>query len=129
MLKKYSETQQQVAELEQFVQGDIVWLEELRRISQAAPPPGDAIATQFRATLQANNTGKIALEGVVVDAALLEDFEARMRNAAHRVSGVGGTYEERGELPWQFNETITIDPTQLGSEPSDTPPQPEAGGA
>jgi Tfp pilus assembly PilM family ATPase len=116
LLKRYEAKEKQLAELEQFMEGDIIWLDELEKLSRAAPPPGQAIATQFRANLQANDTGKIAVEGVVVDSALIDDFESRLRDPAHRVSGKGGAFDQRGELPWEFNETITIDPTQIVSE-------------
>lgn len=103
-------------DVERFLTGRVVWLDELRRISQKFPPAEKALVTQFSASLQATGAGQIVLDGNVRQEGeedVIHAIEQGLRDDRHRVLGEGGTVDERhGDYRIRFRETITIEPAK-----------------
>ncbi len=119
--------QQQMAEagsVQQWTQGDINWLEQLKYISEKLPKPEQARVEEWRAAVTASGDGNLVLEGLVDEQSTIAQIEQQLRGEddRRRIRGEGGTFEQQDEkYPWRFRETVTIlttDPKQRANTAS-----------
>ncbi|MFM8252789.1 MAG: type IV pilus biogenesis protein PilM [Planctomycetota bacterium] len=118
-LKKLEKPQRESGEVDEFVAGDVIWLDELCKVSLDFLPPDKAIVSKLSGQVAQNGGGNLTLEGRVADSTDIEELESRLRDEAHRVVGTGSQYDNReGQYPWTFKETLVIqrsDGTEAGS--------------
>ena len=108
-LKRLEKPQREATEIDEFVAGDIVWLDELSKVSLDFLPPDKAIVSKLSGIVAQNGGGSLTVEGRVTDSTDIEDLESRLRDEAHRVVGAGSQYDAReGQYPWTFKETLII---------------------
>lgn len=101
----------EVAEIDEFVLGDVNWLDELVELSREFPPPDEAIVQQATFSSLAKGGGQMILDGHVIDPAVLERMEAGLRDKRHQVTGTGTRFDERQpDLQWVFQERIVVLP-------------------
>ncbi len=104
----------QVAQIEEFTQADVTWLDEFHQLSQRVLPADEARVTKLTLSSRPPMGGRMVLEGYVRESSLIGKLEDELRDDAHRVVGKGGSYDEiRRQFPWRFNETITVELDKL----------------
>ncbi len=106
--------------IDQFLDGDVNWLNELKRIAGAIPPAEEMILTSVNASSAGRGAGlrtgtagtpTITLEGFVTESSVIDRLEESLRSEHHRVIGKGTNKEEtRDAYRWTLDETVFIDP-------------------
>ncbi|WP_164103091.1 hypothetical protein [Candidatus Laterigemmans baculatus] len=108
------EAMARTAKVDAFLDGDVFWLDELRRVATKMPPSENAIAESFSARVGRNGGGTLVITGGVTDSETISRFEAALRDSSHRVVGKGlGQVSESAPYLWEFSETIEIDPESV----------------
>jgi Tfp pilus assembly PilM family ATPase len=121
-IKRLEKAVRESQTVDEFVAGDVTWLDELYTVSNRFLPAEQAIASQLSCLVQQGGGGQLVVEGHVKQSSLLDDLESRLRDPRHRVSGSGGTFDPRQPIyPWQFKETIQIDAESSGPAAQSTP--------
>jgi Tfp pilus assembly PilM family ATPase len=109
-IKRLEKSVRESQSVDEFIAGDVTWLDELYTVSNRFLPAEQAIASQLSCLVQQGGGGQLIVEGHVKQSSLLADLESRLRDPSHHVSGSGGTFDPRQTIyPWQFKETIQID--------------------
>ncbi len=93
-----------------YLDGDVNWLTEMKRLAEVMPPSDQLILKAVNGSVdQRKGGGRLTLSGAVTDPAIIEQFEAAMRDGAHEVVG-DGTSEQRTEdaYRWTFSETVSV---------------------
>ncbi len=109
-IKRMEKSVRESQAVDEFVAGDLTWLDELYTVSSRFLPAEQAIASQLSCLVQQGGGGQLIVEGHVKQSSLLDDLETRLRDPRHHVNGSGGTFDPRQPIyPWQFKETIQID--------------------
>jgi Tfp pilus assembly PilM family ATPase len=97
----------QAAKLEQFRKGDITWLDELRLLSERAPPADKARVDELSAAVAASGGGLLTIQAVASDAEVVEEIETKLRESGRFVQGSGAKRNDKlTGLTWQFEEKI-----------------------
>ena len=109
-IKRLEKSVRESQSVDEFIAGDVTWLDELYTVSNRFLPAEQAIASQLSCLVQQGGGGQLIVEGHVKQSSLLDDLESRLRDPSHHVNGSGGTFDPRQTIyPWQFKETIQID--------------------
>lgn len=98
-------------DVEKFVQGDITWLDELYRLSDAQhfPLADDAIVSQLYASTREPQGGSLLLEGLVREPGVINQMENSLRDTRHAIVGTGAQSDPRDKnYKWKFKETVVI---------------------
>ena len=112
--------------VQEWMRGDINWLDEMRDISTELPPPDQAKVREFRANISPSGNGLIVLEGIVDNQQTISTVERNLRDERHRVRGEGGLFEEQDDkYPWRFKETIVVETTPMKTKKTATTKQPQ----
>jgi hypothetical protein len=92
--------------------GDVVWLDELRNLSNKYPPAEEAIVTQFvAARSQVDPGGSYYINCAAAGPETITKIENLLRDKRHEVQGSGGsTDDNNAEMPWVFRKTVKITP-------------------
>lgn len=99
----------QTAKLDQFLAADVNWLEELRAVSEKAPPPNEIRVNGLFASAKPKGGGTVTLEAVASDPAKIHELENALRDANHVVQGSGGKKDDKlTGLTWRFREAIDV---------------------
>lgn len=96
--------------IDQFLDGDVNWLDEMRRFANEAPPSDKLMVDTIYASSDIRKGGgDLRLTGTVAQPNVIDDLEAALRDETHGVVGKGSQQQnrERG-YRWDFNETITL---------------------
>lgn len=99
------------ARVESFLDGDVFWLDEIRRIAVNMPPAEEAIVELLSAKLDTFGGASITIDGGVTKSEIVSQFMARLSDDAHRVSG-SGTKQVPNKDPynWSYSEKIIVAP-------------------
>ena len=100
-------------EISKFTQGNVVWLDELARLSDTDKFPGadKAIANRVLMTSRTEGGGRISLELHISEQASkdLGSMVAKLKDSKHRVQDTGLKGDKRNrDYPWLLNQTITV---------------------
>lgn len=107
---KARERERVVAEIKQWGVNDLVWLDELRELSQEFPDSKEAMLTHLRFGRH-NDGGEMTLEGLVREASVVDQLEQRLRDERHAVEGRGRQQDkQRKEYSWQFKSAVVVKP-------------------
>jgi hypothetical protein len=79
---------QEAEEIDEWVEGDINWLDELRELSEEFPEADKAIVTQLSASALTSG-GRMTLTGAVNDSATVTAIEEAIVDDRHDVKGRG----------------------------------------
>lgn len=121
-IKKLDKQVREAKSVDDFVAGDVTWLDELYHVSDKFLPAEKAIVGQVACLVQQNGGGTLSVEGNVKQSGDIDVLEKNLRDALHRVSGSGSQYDPRqAQYPWQFKESLTV-PSAL--EAADAPIKP-----
>ena len=103
-------TERLVKDVESWQGSDIVWLEELRRLSEKFPSSKDAMLTHLDLDVHPfNNT--LTMQGVAKSVVVLKAISESLRDASHRVA-TGGQGENAAikDYPLQFRSSVSVIP-------------------
>lgn len=121
-IKRLDKSVREAQSIDEFVAGDVTWLDELYVVSERFLPPEQAIASQLSCLTQQGGGGQLILEGHVKQSNEIDDLESRLRDALHRVSGSGGQFDPRqSQYPWQFKATIAVPSGESSPTSAKTP--------
>jgi hypothetical protein len=104
--------------VDKFLDGNVIWIDELSRIAKRIPPSTDAILKSVSATSPPREGGgKIALQGAATSPVVVDQLAVALRDDRHSVAGTGasdlGDREANQDYRWGFRETVTIDATSI----------------
>lgn len=92
-----------------FLDGDVFWLDELRRAATSMPPSDKAIVEILTAKLETTGGGSLTIEGGVTNSDIVSQFEAKIRDEDHRVVGVGTSLvANKSPYDWAYTEKIIV---------------------
>ncbi|MCG8650522.1 MAG: hypothetical protein MI861_11865, partial [Pirellulales bacterium] len=100
----------ETSEIDRFLDANVNWLNELRRMAVSMPPSDRMIVRSISATGDPRNGGgTLSVVGAVTDTEVIDRFENAMRDEAHRVMGDGSTYQDvKDAYKWTAVEAITV---------------------
>ncbi|MFK8111452.1 MAG: type IV pilus biogenesis protein PilM [Rubripirellula sp.] len=98
-----------------FLDGNVNWLREMKRLAETMPPSDQMIIRSLTATSNPRGGGgTMNVEGAVTNPQTIKQFEASLRDVNHQVSGDGATtLKTKDSYNLGFNETIAISPTYV----------------
>lgn len=98
-------------QIDQFLDGDVNWLSEMRRLAQSMPPAEKMIIRSVTASINPRGGGgTIQVSGAVTEPIVIDEFEESLRDEDHRVVGDGARQEpSKDSYRWRFNEKISVD--------------------
>lgn len=101
--------------VDQFLDADVNWLDEMKRLAQKAPPSEKLIVRSISAQIGPKaKGGSLIVTGAVTDPDAIEEMEASLRDDGHSVFGKGSKMEQTNDAyRWTFTETISLDAGNL----------------
>ena len=131
-------------QIDKFLDSDVNWLDELRRVAEKIPPSEELIVKGISANAETRlGGGNLVISGAVTQSNVIDSMEESLRDETHRVVGKG-FQEQKGSDAYRltFTETIAIDGStvrntrylrmdeRLASEPTESAeadaPQPQS---
>ena len=112
-VKEDKELSKKLEEISKFTRGNVVWLEELARLSDPQKFPGadKAIANRVLMTSRTERGGRISMELNISDKASESwaDLVKNLKDPGHRVQDTGRKGDKNNrDYPWLLNQTITV---------------------
>ena len=101
--------------VDKYLDGDVNWLNEIRRLAVKVPESDKLIVRSLYAVSDTRNGGgSITLEGSVTKPSVIEEFEGAVRDDFRSVQGDGtGEVKSAGPYRWSFTETIKVAPNYV----------------
>jgi Tfp pilus assembly PilM family ATPase len=102
--------QKAATDIQAWQAGDLVWLDEVRWLSERLPPAEEAMLTQFQASTTARG-GEMRLEGLARSIDTIKAAEEKLRDREHRLIGkeTGENTSQKG-YSLRFNSSIYVGP-------------------
>ena len=98
--------------IQRWKASDIVWLDELRQLSEDFPPAKQAMLTQLTCG-RSSRGGKMTLEGLADSASSISSLEDGLRDESHRVNGEGSSDDDsRRYYSRRFTTLVYVDTEQ-----------------
>lgn len=95
-----------------FLDGNVIWLEELRRVAETIPPAEELILSSVDANLPQRRGAELILSGKVTQPKAFDTMLSGLQDEQHRVIGAGinqASSEDR--YGWVFNDMrVVIEP-------------------
>ncbi|MDG2223255.1 MAG: hypothetical protein P8L85_17870 [Rubripirellula sp.] len=113
-----NESVQRTEKIDAYLDGDVNWLNELRRMAITIPASEELIVRGISASSNTRSGGGvITLEGAVTEPAVIDKLEQSLRDENHRVAGDGASEKATNDAyGWGFVETIAITPESIRNE-------------
>ena len=103
-------TERLVKDVETWQGSNIVWLEELRRLSEKFPPSQDAMLTQLDLDIRALNS-ELRMNGVAKSVDVFKTMGESLRDETHRmVPREAGETAAHKDYPLQFQSSVIVIP-------------------
>lgn len=101
-----------VDRIDQFLNGDVNWLEELERLAVAMPGADQLMLNEVSATANTRvGGGSLSISGRVTSPEVIDEFEAAMRDTSHQAIGDKVTQIASNDAyRWQMTQTISLSP-------------------
>lgn len=95
--------------VDSFLDGNVIWLDELRRVALELPPADEVILESVIATADRTGGGSLTLVGNATSTGVLGKLEEKLRDENHIVVGRGSNVV-RDKAPYNFslNETVSV---------------------
>ncbi|XZE52981.1 type IV pilus biogenesis protein PilM [Planctomycetaceae bacterium SH139] len=95
-----------------FLDGNVIWLDELRRTATKLPPADEAIVTDVVARVNREGGGSLTVSGAVTRSSTVAKMESLLRDENHTVVGKGtdSSSSKIDGYDWSFSETIILAP-------------------
>lgn len=93
-----------------FLDGDVNWLQEIRRMAIEMPASEQMIIRGVSASVNARSGGGVLkIEGGAVNPAVIDEFEKALRDENHQVNGTGASERKsEDDYRWEFSESISV---------------------
>ncbi len=103
---------EQTEQIDQFLDSDVNWLDELEQLAAAMPPSDELIVKDIVLTSNARGGGgKLVVSGLVTSPEVIKEFETAMRDNAHQVTGDKVTQLASNDAyRWNMTQTIQLAP-------------------
>ena len=112
VLKKAAAQQEAAQTVAQWVESDVVWLDELRYLSVHFPEARDAVLLRLSMARSSTGAAGIDMQGLVREPSLVEKMENALRDARHEVRSKRGQQVAGDELySWKFDSAVVIRPS------------------
>jgi hypothetical protein len=109
LVKHAQEIEKKVDDIDKWAASDIDWLGELYRLSTEFPPAEAAMVTQLRAGSRPVG-GELQLEGLVKDAATIDQMEKGLRDPQHAVEQKAGQQNTKHpRYRWAFKSSVFVE--------------------
>jgi Tfp pilus assembly PilM family ATPase len=113
--------------VETFLDGNVFWLDELRRAAEKMPSSDKAIVDSITAEPRTGGGGQLTFSGGVTSSSIVGELEESLRDENRIVIGKGtGLVANKAPYNWTFTETVII-PPELVRETRDLPATPPEG--
>jgi hypothetical protein len=101
--------------VDKYLDGDVNWLNEIRRLASKVPESDKLIVRSVSAVSDTRNGGgTMTIEGAVTKPAVIEEFEGAIRDDFRTVQGDGASeLRTSDQYRWSFTETIKINPSHI----------------
>ncbi len=101
--------------VDKYLDGDVNWLNEIRRLASKVPESDKLIVRSVSAVSDSRNGGgTMTIEGAVTKPAVIEEFEGAIRDDFRTVQGDGASeLRTSDQYRRSFTETITINPSHI----------------
>lgn len=107
--KQAEQTRKSVAEIETWTASDIVWLDELARLSSRFPEAREARLRELTCAAMGRR-GTIELDGLARSAEAISRVRAELQDETHRVvPRDSGSVASGGHYSWQFSATLSVE--------------------
>jgi len=107
--RRAEQTRKSAAEIEKWTASDIVWLDELARLSTRFPPAREARLRELTCAASGRG-GQMELDGLARSAEVISRLREELEDENHRVVPKGsGSTEEAGDYDWQFAASIFVE--------------------
>lgn len=108
--------------LQRFDSGDISWLDELRLISENAPPADQARVESMAAIVHKQGGGTLTVQALANDPELLQRAQDRLRERGRLVEGTGASKDPKlVDLPWRSSIGILARPVSERDVATESP--------
>lgn len=99
--------------VDQFLDGNVIWLEQLRRLAGKMPPADQVIVKTISAKSNvAAGGGQLIIHAAAKSPDVVHEMEASIRDENHSVGGTGTNDLGEGQIyRWGFTHVISIGPT------------------
>lgn len=117
-VKKAQASVERTDRVDQFLDGDVNWLEELERLAATLPPAEQLILKQVSAASDSRlGGGRIVVSGLVTSPDVITEMETSLRDEMHRVEGDGASkVDTEDAYQWQIRETVSIEGSAVRAE-------------
>ncbi|MCC9643386.1 hypothetical protein LOC71_13965 [Rhodopirellula sp. JC740] len=104
--------------IDQFLDADVNWLEEIERLAGALPPSEELILQQISANADIRQGGgRMVVAGLVTSPDVIDEMETSLRDETHRVVGDGASQiETEDAYRWQIRETISVESSSVRAD-------------
>lgn len=106
-----SESVARTEKVDQFLDSDVNWLDELRRLAEKAPPSDQFIVRSITGTADVRSGGgTVRVVSAVSEPGVINEMEEALRDETHSVVGKG-SQEQKGQdaYKWTVTESVTVD--------------------
>ena len=105
-------------QVDQFLDGNVQWLDELRRLAQRMPGSDDMIVRSINASAnQRSGGGKLVVSGGATSPDSIDQFGSSLRDKHHTVIGDGASEEKtKDAYRWGFTETIQVNADRIRNQ-------------
>ncbi|QEF99859.1 hypothetical protein Mal15_39260 [Stieleria maiorica] len=96
--------------IDQFLDADVNWLDEIRRLAEKAPPSDKMIVRNISGTANIRGGGgTLRVVGAVTEPGVIDELEASLRDETHGVVGKGSQEQkDQDAYAWTFTESIAV---------------------
>jgi len=108
-VKAGEETRRAVAEVERWVNHDVVWLDEMRWLCDRLPPAEDVMLDDLQLRLTTSG-GEATLQGFARSVETIKRMESKLRDDRHRIEG-RAKWDDSSRSPYtrRFRSRVLID--------------------
>lgn len=100
---------QRTEKIDEFLDGDVNWLDEIRRLAEKAPPSDKMIVRTLTGTINNNGGGTLRIVGAAIEPGVIDEMEESLRDETHGVVGKGAqTQKSQDAYSWTFTESVMV---------------------
>lgn len=112
LVEQVAETQDACDEIEEWLSGNVVWLDELRWLSEKFPDAEDAMLTQVTLSVSSGKR-EIAVDGQAKSVEAATKLDRGLQDPSHRLVGKTKSEDQsKRPYPVQFKSSLSLVPQQ-----------------
>jgi hypothetical protein len=109
MEKEWETADSKLAKLDEFENGNVIWLNELHELSLELPSSDETYVQQMSMLVKTGGGGRILFKGLADEHATIRKLEHALRDDRHTINGKGGTeLPTANKYPWSYDEVVLI---------------------